>query len=143
MLIYTDQLTESDLYRELPSKDLFLICESKGTKKAARKFSATVYALPELEEAGGHDSHGIPRQYHTNSGYAGGTQVWAATWVEIGDWMVHLFRLDPFAKIGYYDGWEDFVFSTETASAHRPEHENAPVHAERWARELNSLRDLV
>jgi hypothetical protein len=132
MDIHTDKLTREDLFRELPS-GCDLECMTAGSRSRARKFKVGIAADY------GTDAHGIKRAHARNSGQFGGDSNGydrAATWVEWGDWMVALFKIDPSAKIGPYADPGEFVRITTEYAPHRPARENAVTHAERWKEEL-------
>jgi hypothetical protein len=130
MQIHTDKITVADLHRELPSGCDLEVAE-RGSRSRARRFDVGIGAER------GTDAHGIKRAYARNSGqYGADTYSRAATWVEWGDWMVALFKIDPEAKIGHYNGAGDFIEQTRRFAPHRPERENAVAHAQRWAEEL-------
>jgi hypothetical protein len=131
--IHTDKLTRADLYAHVPA-GCYLEAIEKGSRSRAHAFDVHMNAEP------GDDRHGIKRIYQVNSGNygAGGDEyVKAATYVEWGDWMVELFKIDPNAVVGVYDGAAGFVSRTSEMAPHRPSRENAERHAERWAKELN------
>jgi len=132
MRIHSDVLTSEDLYRELPD-GCYLEASTHGSRKRRQAFEVKIEAKP------GVDAHGIKRCYAQNSGTYGASQdgyTRAATWIEWGDWMVALFKIDPSAIIGYYDGASDFVRQTHYAAPHRPDRENAEQHADRWSADL-------
>jgi hypothetical protein len=130
--IHTDKLTSTDLWREAPA-GCYLDVAIRGSRKRLRRFDVSISA----DE--GTDAHGLKRVYARNTGKYGGQSVEgekAATWLEWGDWIVALFKLDPDAIIGYYEGPRDFVEQTQKAAPHRPAREDAQRHADRWAGEL-------
>jgi hypothetical protein len=131
MIIHTDKLTESDLLRTKP-KGCFLEYEKRGSRSKAYAFKVGISAMP------GKDAHGIARCYARNTGQYGGAGQGdrAATWVEWGDWMTELFKVDPDAVIGQYKGAHDFVLQTQAAAPYRPARENAEIHADRWSEEV-------
>lgn len=130
MKIHADKLYAADM-RETPAGVHSEFIE-RGSRSRARAFDVSLSAQH------GHDRHGIKRCYARNTGRSGGAGDWdrAATWVEWGDWICELFRRDPKAIIGQYDGATDFVAQTAAAAPYRPERENAGAHAERWAEEI-------
>lgn len=132
MKIHTDKLTYSDIYATPAGVEAETI--ERGSRSRARAFDVGLSAVH------GTDRHGIKRCYARNSGKSGSAGNWdrAATWVEWGDWICGLFKLDPDAIIGQYDGAQDFIRQTMAAAPHRPERENAGAHAERWAEEINA-----
>lgn len=135
MRIHTDKLTAEDLYRAVP-RGCYLECIGRGSRKRDHAFEVGMSA------AEGMDAHGIKRCYARNTGKWGGDDIEfarAATWVEWGDWMVALFRIDPDAIIGHYNGADDFVATTTEYAPHRPARENATDHAARWAGELTAI----
>ena len=132
MRIHTDTLTTDDLYRELPD-DCYLEVTTHGSRKRHHAFEVKVSAQV------GRDAHGIKRAYAQNSGTYGAASddySRAATWIEWGDWMVALFKIDASAIIGPYDGASDFTYQTHQFAPHRQARENAEAHAARWNREL-------
>jgi hypothetical protein len=122
-------LTINDLYQHVPA-GCYLEAESKGSRSRDHAFEVHMTAEP------GSDKHGIKRCYATNSGNYGKGHGKAATYIEWGDWMVELFKIDPQAIIGPYEGREDFVLQTHDAVSFRPQRENAEDHADRWSKEL-------
>lgn len=132
MKIHTDTLTMRDLYGAVP-EGVYLEAIQKGSRSRARAFEVHMSA-----EAGT-DRHGIKRCYATNSGQYGAGYDKAATYIEWGDWMVELFKIDPAAIIGPYERAEGFVEQTTRYAPHRPERESAPEHAERWAQTLSGV----
>jgi hypothetical protein len=135
MQIHTDTLTKADLYLELPAGCDLEVSEHRSRSRA-RRFDVAISADH------GTDAHGIKRVYAHNTGTHGGAGIdtpRAATWIEWGDWMVALFKIDPGAKIGTYDGVRAFVETTTDYAPHRPARENAEAHARRWAEELGAL----
>ena len=114
MDIHSDVLTKQDLWAELPA-GLYLEVSEHGSRSRARKFKVGIAANH------GTDAHGIKRAFARNTGnYGGGGYDRAATWVEWGDWMVALFKRDPAARIGYYEGPASFVEQTADYAPHRP-----------------------
>jgi hypothetical protein len=134
MKIHTDTLTRADLWHVLP-QGCFLEISEHGSRQRDHAFKVGIGAEH------GSDAHGIKRAFARNSGRIGSAGEFdrAATWVEWGDWMVALFKLDPRAIIGYYASPEDFVTLTTRAAEHRPPREHAKEHAARWRDELNEL----
>lgn len=138
MKIHSDILTTQDLYRELPA-GCYLTLRQVGSRKRDHGFDVGMSAEH------GADAHGLKRVYARNSGHHGAASDFdrAATWIEWGDWMVALFKVDPDAIIGTYDGVADFIATTTRYAPHRPERENAVKHAERWAEELEVPAGLL
>ena len=132
MKIHTNKLTRNDLYAALPD-GLHLECVAKGSRKRDHAFDVGIGAMP------GTDAHGIKRCYARNSGTYGAAHEYgkAATYIEWGDWMVELFKIDPDAIVGPYEGIDGFIDATTHQASWRPEREAAHTHADRWARELN------
>lgn len=136
MKIHTDKLTREDLFAHVPS-GCYIDAALRGSRKRARAFDVSMSAEP------GQDAHGIKRIYSRNTGTHGGPgydDEKAATYIEWGDWMVELLKIDPDAIVGYYDGARGFVESTQQAAPRRPARENAQSHADRWKAELYRLR---
>lgn len=131
MKIHADKLTASDIYKAAPDRTYVELTE-RGSRKRKRAFDVG------LSASHGDDAHGLARVYSRNTGRTGamGDYDRAATWIEWGDWMVELFKIDPAAVIGNYDGAHDFVVQTQAAAPHRPARENAEFHADRWSEEL-------
>ena len=130
MRIHTKHLTRDDLVRAKPEGSYIEITEH-GSRKRDHAFEVKLYAEP------GKDRHGITRRFKTGGAY--GTtdgRHRALTWVEWGDWMVELFKIDPGAIIGKYEGWREFCDWTYEAAHQRPDRENAVEHASGWADEL-------
>lgn len=130
MRIHTKHLTRDDLVRAKPEGSYIEITEH-GSRKRDHAFEVKMYAEP------GKDRHGITRRFSTGGAY-GHTdgRHRALTWVEWGDWMVELFKIDPGAIIGKYEGWREFCDWTYELSFSRPDRENAVEHATRWRNEL-------
>lgn len=139
MRIHTDKITRTDLEELLPL-GLWLDVSSRGSHKRAGAFEIKIHADP------GADAHGIKRCYRVNSGQHGAEDFgWpaermAATWIEWGDYIASLFKIDPLAIIGPYNGAFDFVYRTMGMAPHRPARENAPAHVDRWWLELEGVR---
>ena len=134
MKIHTDKLTRADLFAHVPS-GCYLDASQRGSRKRARAFDVHMYAKP------GTDTHGIKRCYATNSGGYGAGEYKAATYIEWGDWMVELFKIDPNAIIGTYDETGGFIGQTQHWAPTRPARENAQYHADRWAKTLSALHE--
>lgn len=135
MRIHSDSLTSSDLYEHVP-RGCHLEAIGKGSRKRDHAFEVHMSAAP------GIDSHGIKRCYAANTGQYGGPAndyEKAATYVEWGDWMVELLKIDPTAIIGPYEGAAGFVEQTTRFAPRRPEREDAEPHARRWADELAAV----
>jgi hypothetical protein len=134
MQIHTNKLSWEDLHRELP-KGCWLDVSLHGSRSRARRFDVRISAEH------GEDAHGIKRCYAQNTGQYGGETSGdrAATYIEWGDWMVALFKLDPEARIGIYESPSDFVEKTRNYAPHRPTRENARRHAIRWELELSAV----
>ena len=135
MRIHTKHLTADDLERLKPEGTYIEITEH-GSRKRARAFKVKLYGEP------GKDAHGITRKYSTGGAYGTTDGLYRAlTWVEWGDWMVELFKIDPGAIIGSYVGQSGFLTDTWHAASHRPKREDAEFHQERWSRELYAADD--
>lgn len=134
MRIHTDNLTAEDLRQAVP-RGCYLEYTTHGSRKRDHAFQVG------LSAAEGTDAHGIKRCYARNTGQYGGDGYGdrAATWVEWGDWMVALLKIDPDAIIGQYEGADDFVAQTTQYAPSRPAREDAQAHAERWAKELRDV----
>ena len=138
MKIHTDTLTENDLYRALPTGVYPERLEAVGSRKRDHGFEVS------LDTSGGADRHGIKRVYSRNSGMYGAVSLTrAATYIEWGDWMIELFKIDPDAIIGQYSGLPDFLYQTTRMAPNRPARENAVEHAERWAKETATVENAV
>mgnify|MGYP000923886212 CR=1 FL=1 len=130
MRIHTKHLTRDDLVRAKPEGSYIEIAEH-GSRKRDHAFEVKLYGNP------GKDAHGITRRFSTGGAYGTTDGCYRAlTWIEWGDWMVELFKIDPGAIIGQYEGWRDFCEWTYEAAHHRPDRENAVEHASGWADEL-------
>lgn len=131
MKIHADKLTASDIYKTAPDRTYVELVEH-ASRKRKRAFDVG------LSASHGNDAHGLARVYSRNTGRTGAMGDWdrAATWIEWGDWIVELLKIDPEAIVGNYDGAHDFIVQTQAAAPHRPERENAEVHADRWSEEL-------
>ena len=130
MRIHTKYLTRDDLERLKP-EGTYIELTPHGSRKRDHAFEVKMYGEP------GKDRHGIARRSSTGGAY--GTtdgRYRALTWIEWGDWMVELFKIDPGAIIGQYEGWRDFCDWTYELSFSRPDRENAVEHATRWQNEL-------
>lgn len=115
--------------------DVYYERTAHGSRSRARAFELSIDAEP------GTDRHGIKRSFSRNTGQFGGEQspYKAATWVEWGDLIVELFKIDPHAIIGYYSGPDHFIEETAQYAPHRPPRENAVAHAQRWAESLSAV----
>jgi len=130
MRIHTKHLTRDDLVRAKPEGSYIEITEH-GSRKRDHAFEVKMYAEP------GKDRHGITRSYPTGGAYGSTDGTYRAlTWVEWGDWMVELLKIDPGAIIGNYHGQVGFISDTYPAASFRPEREDAEAHQERWSQEL-------
>lgn len=129
MKIHSDTLTMGDLYGAVP-EGCYLEAVQRGSRSHARAFEVHMSAEP------GTDRHGIKRRYANSGQWGADVHTKAATYIEWGDWMVELFKIDPRAVIGPYDGEAGFVETTTRWAQARPAFENAPEHAERWAQTL-------
>jgi hypothetical protein len=133
MKIHSDTLTETDLWRELPSGCYIDNLTRHGSRSRDHAFKFNMSATP------GPDAHGLDRCYSRNTGIYGGpgsAYEKAATWIEWGDWIVRLFLIDPKAKIGDYDGPDDFIAQTQHLAPFRPKREDATLHATLWREKL-------
>lgn len=132
MRIHTDKLTPDHLTgaaADMPGVRQEI--DLRGSRKRARAYEVKMVGKP------GKDRHGITRMFSTGGAYGTADGIHRAlTWVEWGDWMVELLKIDPGAIIGNYAGAHDFIIQTSEASYDRPERENAADHVERWSREL-------
>lgn len=124
MRIHSDILTREDLERHVPA-GATLELDERGSRKRNHAFEVEMLAEP------GEDAHGVRRRY---GAYHGGGK--ALTWVEYGDWMVELFKIDRQAIVGPYDGAHKFVLGTRAAAGGRPAFEQAPEATDRWCAEL-------
>lgn len=131
MKIHADKLTASDIYRTAPDRTFVELTEG-GSRSRKRRFDVGLSATH------GADAHGIGRVYSRNTGRTGaaGDYDRAATWIEWGDWIVALFKIDQDAIIGEYDGRTDFVAKTHDMAPHRPQREDAEAHQRRWSEDL-------
>lgn len=125
MKIHSDILTRENLLEHVPDGVTLELAE-KGSRKRRHAFDVEMAAEP------GEDAHGVPRRY---SRMSGGPDR-AATWVEYGDWMVELLKIDRRAIVGTYDGAYSFVLKTRGAAGGRPAFEHAPEATDRWCEEL-------
>lgn len=135
MRVHTKYLTADDLVRLKP-EGTYSEVTSHGSRKRDRAFEVKMVGEP------GKDRHGITRRFKTGGAY--GTtdgRHRALTWVEWGDWMVELFKIDPGAIIGKYEGWREFCEWTYELAYSRPDRENAVEHATRWQNELWKAAD--
>lgn len=107
MRIHTDILTRHDLTVAMGElgPSVYLETTAHGSRKRDHAFEVTLTADD------GWDSRGNKRR-RTNSGKIGAGVYTAATWYEWGDFFAALFRVDPRAVIGPYDGLEDFEHQT-------------------------------
>lgn len=138
MRIHSDKLEFSDLGLAAANAgfgpDVYYERTAHGSRKRAHAFDVSADADP------GEDRHGIKRAFRCNTGTIGAQsgEYKALTWVEWGDWICQMFKIDPAAIIGSYDGAKDFVSQTTQMAPHRPARENAETHAARWADELDA-----
>jgi len=113
--------------------------------------AADVLAMDELSQVGYEDF----REFTPRSGYARGFELFlygfgsrhvrrsahahigdtsynmAATWTDFGIWMARLFKIDPRAKIAWYDGVDEFLAETHRATKSYRSREEAPWLADR------------
>jgi hypothetical protein len=94
MKIYADNLSADDLYASLPSG--VTLTAKPIPSPRVRRYGWIV----RLEKPGS--------SRWRNSGQWGAESVRAASWDDHGVWIAELFRRDQNARIGYYDGQEDF-----------------------------------
>ena len=148
MKIHTDKISRNDLWAKLPD-GCDLEVTTHGSRKRDHAFAVKMSARR------GEDAHGLKRVYARNTGrfgadtyrpsgyegYPAPVDEWdrAATYIEWGDWMVALFKIDPGAIIGQYDGPSNFVEMTTEYAPHRPKREDAVKHAARWKEELSAV----
>lgn len=133
MRIHTDKLTFTEVHLAVLSRDgLYPELASKGSRKRDHAFELGIEAEP------GEDEHGLNRSFARNSGTMGAAQGYgqAATWIEWGDILADLFKIDPDAICGPYNGRSDFVIQTQQQAPHRPNREDAERHADRWSEDL-------
>lgn len=132
MRIHTDTLDRSEIESFVPAGLSIGISEHRS-QSHRRAFEISM-AAPE-----GSDRWGNPRK---QSPYHGGTDEFprAATWVEWGDFIVEVFKNDPFSKMPrIYDDAHDFVRKTHAAAAFRKE-ATAEEAADRWSTDLYYAR---
>lgn len=136
MRIHSDKLTADDLVRTARAMPgVYIEITEHGSRKRDHAYEVTMYADP------GKDRHGITRRYKTGGAY--GTtdgRYRALTWVEWGDFICELFRRDPEAIVGPYDGEADFIHQTQDAAPFRSQLYDAVEHADRWSRALYYAR---
>lgn len=133
MRIHSDKITFEQLHiAVLRNEGLYPEISLHGSRKRDHAFELGIAAEP------GEDLHEIDRCYSRNTGHFGAQQGYgrAATYIEWGDIIAELFRLDENAIVGPYDGARDFYEQTMSRAPSRPKRENAANHAARWAREL-------
>lgn len=132
MKIHSDTITSADLYRLAPAGTYPENVERVGSRKRNKGLTFT------LSAEHGTDAHGIKRAFARNPGTGNrppADQDRAATWVEYGDLILELFRIDPAAIIGPYPNLQTFITETTRAAEWRPKREHAAEHAARWERE--------
>lgn len=110
MRVWSNRLDARDFHqsaeavnREFPGTDVFVVVEEdpttlvRGRWKGARRFDKVSLRA----------TRGI---YRPNPGtsHPRDTEGYAASWTEWGWWLVRLFERDAYAKLGDYDGVEDF-----------------------------------
>lgn len=100
MKLYSDKLRRQDLYFYLPDGVDADIQEIPNTRIRARGWIVHLEGMSERHRRA------------TNSGNYGGGGHKAATWDDWGVWMYELFKIDPDARIGNYDGLQDFLKQT-------------------------------
>jgi hypothetical protein len=122
MRIHTDKLTAADLRKLAPNGTLAEVT-AHGSRKRDHAFEVG------LSAEHGSDKHGNKRSFARNSGQYGGAGNYdrAATWVEWGDWIAGMFKIDPRAIIGEYNGVTDFLRNT--------------AEAKRWRKEKHGMGD--
>lgn len=135
MRIHTDKITAQDIRRLAPDGTTPEIVQH-GSRKRLRAFRVT------LSTAGGTDRHGNKRCYARRTGQPGsaGETARAATWLEWGDLVAALYKLDPDAIISPYAGVDDFLRQTARVKAWRPEKYGLGAgNASPWASEFIDL----
>jgi len=135
MRIHTDKLSIEDIEEFQPPRSE-MILTTHGSRKRDHAFEVKLVGEP------GKDRHGITRRFSTGGAY-GSTdgRMRALTWVEWGDFICELLKIDPDAIVGVYEGEHDFIEATQSACVWRPQREGAPEHADRWASNLYWARD--
>lgn len=108
MKIHSDTLTQDDLYNSLFAANdrgrvadsvYFDILDPAGSRKRLRAFEVRLASSEKLP--------GDNRRL-TNSGTRGAGNLWAATYDEWGWIIAEIFKRDPSATVGDYDGVDDF-----------------------------------
>jgi len=118
MRIFSDTITYQDLHSAMADAQVEAtsVCldTSQLVEKNGRRRAHAFYGVS-LE------GYGARHTRNRNSGRYGGTSHsgYAATWMDWGWFMAVLFRYDPAAVIGHYDGREGFLHQTQRMIPHR------------------------
>jgi hypothetical protein len=99
MKVYSDTLTTSDLTAAAPTGTYVEAVALDRTRVRSRGWNVRL-VFPASNR-------------RRNTGVYGAGERGAATWDQHGEWMARLFRLDPRARIAYYDGVDDFHAMTK------------------------------
>lgn len=113
MKIYSDRIhtravqeAHRDIERIAPSCNVYVDAERRGRR--------TRYSL-DITMTG----FGARHTRYRNTGQRGADDDMAATWMDWGWLIAVLFRFDPDARIGQYDGAEDFNLQVRAQIRHR------------------------
>jgi hypothetical protein len=99
--IYADKIERRDLYAMLPL-GVFLDCENITRPRVRPRGWIVRLEKPTSSR-------------WRNSGQHGAESVRAASWDDHGKWFAKLFDIDPGARLGPYDGREEFHLATKGA----------------------------
>lgn len=108
MRLHTDKITRHDLTMAMEgvSGDIYLEASGYGSRKRSHAFEVALSA----DE--GKDRLGNTRRPRNSGVYGAEYGMRAATWYEWGDFLAALFKIDPRAIVGPYDGIENYVAQT-------------------------------
>jgi len=123
MKVYSHIITRADLYRTLADIDDVIVDDS-GVREFIARDGTPAFELF-LEGYGARHRRARNRRSGT-----------AATWDDYGLWFAQLFKLDPAARISFYNGVGDFLDQT---ARYIPRGQSAPWLHETIYLELSRL----
>ena len=118
MKIHTNTISADDVQAAAKTlgRGVKLDLMPKGSRSHSHGFEVSLAGKP------GKDRHGITRRYSTGGAYGSTDGTYrACTWVEWGDFIAELFKLDPAAKVGPYRGAREFLSMTYRDAEQRDE----------------------
>lgn len=113
MRIHSNTLTRSDIVSALRQPEIAPDIElvTFGVFSSRKRQRAYEVQLGTDDKTSGPTKS----RHYKNSGTHGAGQIWAATYDEWGFFLADLFRLDPNAIAGQYNGADDFHAQTKGA----------------------------